>query len=108
MNHRILLVTTLASALFALVAVGDEPVRPGPTDKGFLLPNGWTITPAGKQVALTDLPLNIIPLTDGRHVLVATNGFNKHELSLIDLTTQTVVTSEAVRESCRMPCALSP
>ncbi len=41
--------------------------------------------PAGDQVVLTDLPLNIIPLADNRHALVATSGYNAHELSLIDL-----------------------
>ena len=38
------------------------------------------------MLSLTDLPLNIIPLADNRHALVATSGYNKHELSLIDLT----------------------
>src|SRR5262249_14107706 len=55
--------------------------------------------PAGKHVVLTDLPLNVIPLADNKHALVATSGFNKHELSLIDLTTFKVVNSETVRES---------
>src|SRR5438128_1702431 len=78
---------------------GDPPARPGPTGKGFLLPNGWTITPAGKHVTLTDLPLNIIPLTDGKRALVATSGFNKHELSLVDLAEPKVIASELVRQS---------
>jgi hypothetical protein len=30
------------------------------------LPNGWILTPVGKHVTLTDLPLNIIPLGDGK------------------------------------------
>ena len=46
---------------------------PGPNENGFLLPNGWTISPAGVQVELTDMPLNIRPLSDGRHVLVGTS-----------------------------------
>ena len=56
-----------------------------PTGRGFLLPNGWTISPAGDQVGLTDLPLNILPLADGRHALVGTAGYNAHQLSLVDL-----------------------
>src|SRR5450755_1778422 len=98
MNHRILLTAALASALLALAAAGDDLARPGPTDKGFLLPNGWTITPAGKQIALSDLPLNITPLADGKHVLVATSGFNNHELSVIDLESQKVVDHQTVRQ----------
>ena len=100
MLHRTLLTAALASALFALgAAAADAPSRPGPTDAGFLLPNGWTITPAGKHVVLTDLPLNIVPLADNKHALVATSGYNKHELSLIDLASQQVVDKQTVRES---------
>jgi len=71
----------------------------GPSDKGFLLPNGWTISPAGAQVSITDLPLNIIPLADGRHALVATSGFNTHNLSLVDLDDRKVIANVSVRQS---------
>src|SRR5262245_36813096 len=81
------------------LGAGDQPARPGPTPKGFLLPNGWTITPAGKHVTLTDLPLNIIPLADGKRALVATSGFNKHELSLVDLDGPKVIDQQVVRQS---------
>ncbi len=105
MPRRCLLVLPLLS-LCVLLPAGqlggqqqDKPVFPGPTDKGFLLPNGWTITPAGKHVPLTDLPLNIVPLPGGKHALVATSGYNKHQLSLIDLTTQTIVDQQTVKQS---------
>lgn len=77
----------------------QKPATAGPTERGFLLPNGWTLTPAGKHVVLTDLPLNIVPLADSHRVLVATSGYNKHELSLIDLEQQKVIAKEAVPES---------
>ncbi|HVS37970.1 MAG TPA: alkaline phosphatase family protein [Gemmataceae bacterium] len=100
MTHRTFVAAALASALFALGATaGDGPARPGPTDAGFLLPNGWTITPAGKQVPLSDLPLNIIPLADGKHALIATSGYNKHELSIVDLESLKVVERQTVRQS---------
>jgi YVTN family beta-propeller protein len=67
--------------------------------KGFVLPNGWTVSPAGRQVILNDLPLNILPLADSQHALVATNGYNKHELCLIDLVPPKVLDRQAVRES---------
>ena len=77
----------------------DRPRYAGPTDKGFLLPNGWTISPAGDQLEVTDLPLNIVPLADGKHALVATSGFNSHDLSLVNLAAKTVVDKETVRQS---------
>ena len=53
-------------------AKGERPRYAGPTENGFLLPNGWTLTPAGKHVTIADLPLNIMALADNRHALVAT------------------------------------
>ncbi len=37
---------------------------PGETAEGFLLPNGWRVTPASGQVPLTDLPFNILVTPD--------------------------------------------
>ena len=76
-----------------------EPRYVGPTENGFLLPNGWLLTPAGKHVTLTDLPLNIIPLSDGKRALVATSGYNAHQLSLVDLSSPRVLEQQTVRQS---------
>jgi YVTN family beta-propeller protein len=89
----------LVTASLNTTCADEPPKRAGATDRGFLLPNGWTITPAGAQVPLTDLPLNILTIRDGRYALVATNGFNDHELSLIDLSTRRVVSKSTVRQS---------
>jgi YVTN family beta-propeller protein len=90
----------LCGALISQARADGQKARfAGTTEKGFLLPNGWTISPVGKQVTLTDLPLNIIPLSDGKHALVATNGYNKHELSLIDISSAKTIASEAARHS---------
>src|SRR5436305_15287664 len=80
---------TLAAAalLAALPAAADEKPRyAGPTANGFLLPNGWTLTPAGRHVVLADMPLNIVPLNGRPPALVATSGYNNHELAAVDLT----------------------
>jgi len=93
----LLVATTLLPHAVNLRAA-EKPRTAGPTERGFLLPNGWTITPAGEQITLTDLPLNIIPLSGGR-VLVATSGYNQHELSLVDLSKKAIVATEKVRQS---------
>ncbi len=102
MRHHLAVLAVLFGGALAVTVVAEDkpkPQFPGPTDNGFLLPNGWTLTPAGKHVVLTDLPLNIIPLADNKHALVATSGYNKHELSLVDLTKQEVVEKQTVRQS---------
>src|SRR5262245_60545859 len=90
--------TALAVALaFVAAAPAADPPKPtfaGPTETGFLLPNGWHLTPAGRHVEITDLPLNIHPLKDGKHALVTTNGYNRHEVSLVDLKDAKVVAKE--------------
>ena len=81
-------------------ALQSEPNRSaGPVEGGYLLPNGWTITPAGRQVTIGDLPLNILPLADGRYALAGTCGFNTHELNVIDLEKGQVVERARVRQS---------
>jgi YVTN family beta-propeller protein len=92
-------VVALAPSWRLIAQEKEKPAGPGQTKNGFVLPNGWTLTPAGKHVELTDLPLNILPLAGGKHALVATSGFNKHELSLIDLAGPTIVAKEPVKQS---------
>jgi len=80
-------------------APAEKPRTAGPVDEGYLLPNGWTITPAGYQVVLPDLLLNILPLPDSKRALVTSNGYNDHDLCLIDLEGKTVEARANVRES---------
>jgi hypothetical protein len=90
--------------LLALVSAAlmgeDKPRYAGPTANGFLLPNGWTISPAGKHVPLKDLlPLNIAPVAGGKYVLVATSGYHQHELVLIDLRNNSVADRHTMHDS---------
>ncbi|WP_165246372.1 bifunctional YncE family protein/alkaline phosphatase family protein [Paludisphaera soli] len=83
----------------APVQAKEKPRTAGPVEGGYLLPNGWTITPAGEQVVIPDLPLDILPLADGERVLVTSNGYNDHDLSLIDLGRKEVVARQNVGQS---------
>jgi YVTN family beta-propeller protein len=59
---------------------------PGKTTNGTLLPNGWTLTPEGTQIPVSDLPLNMAMSNDGRYLLVATNGYGPQTINVVDLT----------------------
>lgn len=107
MRSYAILIGLLGHFWILATATAAEPIYAGKKAEGFLLPNGWTISPAGEQVILTDLPLNIIPLADNRHALVATSGFNAHELVIVDLESKEKQQSEAVRSSW-FGLALSP
>jgi len=92
---------TVVVMLFSLgpISAQEKVQYAGPTKQGFLLPNGWTISPAGKQVTLTDMPFNIIALADNRHALVASSGYNEHKLVLVDLESQKIVSSQTTPSS---------
>ena len=100
-SHRIAAIAALAmmATLAGDLPAQDKPQFVGPTERGFLLPNGWTISPAGDQVVTTDMVLDIRPTPDGKHALVASSGFNAHELIVVDLASKQVVDKETVRQS---------
>src|SRR6187200_3054933 len=64
LTYRLPLSFLLFVLPLALGQAQEKPTKyppgfPGPTDIGFVLPNGWRLSPAGRQVLLTDLPLNV-------------------------------------------------
>src|SRR6059058_3766692 len=73
-------------AVPAIAALGFVAARltPGPqTDGTTLLPSGWRVHPAGRQVGVGTLPLNLVTLSDGS-VLVTNNGYGENGLMRID------------------------
>jgi YVTN family beta-propeller protein len=65
---------------------GDDAARrPGPIDRATtLLPNGWRIAPAGRHLAVGDLPLAMVASPDGRELIVSNNGYDKPSLTVVD------------------------
>lgn len=55
---------------------------------GYLLPNGWKVTPAGMHVPLGDLPLRIVVSPDGKFLVATNNGQGEQGLNVIDLERQ--------------------
>jgi YVTN family beta-propeller protein len=48
------------------------------------LPNGWSLTPAGKSLSLGDLPLNMAVSSTGKYIAITNNGQSVQSLQLID------------------------
>ena len=65
---------------------------------GFLLPNGWTVTPAGEQIPAGDLPLALLLHPDGKQLLVSNNGNGPQSIQVIDaIARQTISTIEVAK-----------
>jgi DNA-binding beta-propeller fold protein YncE len=88
--------------LFALPALAGAALLttrlvPGRQQDGTtLLPSGWRIRPAGRQVAVGTLPLNLVTLSDGS-LLVTNNGHGANGLMRIDPVTARVVWQAPLR-----------
>jgi YVTN family beta-propeller protein len=59
--------------------------------KPAILPNGWSLSPAGTAVQLDgDMPLRIVPAPDGHAMLVVTGGYHDHAIDVVDPATGAV------------------
>ena len=66
------------------------------TDGSTLLSNGWRLTPAGRQVVVGSLPLNLAISPDGRYAVVTNNGVNRPSFSVIDIASSTVKSTTVI------------
>ena len=57
------------------------------SDSSILLPNHYRLTPAGTQIPVGDLPLNMVISPGGRYLVVTNNGYSEQFVSVIDITT---------------------
>jgi DNA-binding beta-propeller fold protein YncE len=84
------------AALFTVSASTSGDVvpsaRPGPLGNGItLLPNGWKIAPAGRHVQVGSLPLAMAESADGRYLFIASNGYLRPAINVVDIRAQRVV-----------------
>ncbi|MBC8085252.1 MAG: beta-propeller fold lactonase family protein, partial [Hymenobacter sp.] len=72
---------------------------PGPlaATQQMLLPNGWKLTPAGRQIPLGDLPLNLQVAPDGKLAAVVNCGYGPNSVALLDAATGQVLDTQPVR-----------
>src|SRR6201996_3846838 len=85
------------------LAVIVQAQLPAETDsmgfKKVLLPNGWSLTPAGHSLPLGDLPLNIAVSSSRRYLAVTNNGQSTQTIQLIDAVKQQVLDSVIIPKS---------
>jgi len=65
-----------------------------------LLPNGWSLTPAGQSIPLSsDLPLNMALAPDGIHLAVTNNGNGRQVIDLVNLRSGQLVASVTIKKA---------
>ena len=86
---------SLALAVGAATAALATALHAGPQGDGTAItPNGWVVTPAGKQVDLkdgtpvwADRPFSEVLSPDGRWLLIGSDGQSTQSLKVVDTTT---------------------
>jgi YVTN family beta-propeller protein len=67
--------------------------------KRIQLPNGWSLTPVGKNIPLGDLPLNLVVSHNKKWLAVTNNGQSTQTIDLVDRKTGTRVDSIIIAKS---------
>ena len=67
--------------------------------KPVTLPNGWSLSPAGRSLPLGDLPLNMAVSNSKKLMAVTNNGQGKQSLQLIDINTEKVLDNIVIAKS---------
>ncbi len=77
----------------ALVAINAH------AQKEVTLPNGWSLSPAGRSLPLGDLPLNMAVSSSKKWIAVTNNGQSKQSLQLIDVKKELILDSIEIAKS---------
>lgn len=64
-----------------------------------LLPNGWSLSPAGRSLEVGDLPLNIAVSASQKLMAVTNNGQGKQSIQLIDTQTEKILDNIEIPKS---------
>ena len=67
--------------------------------KKVMLPNGWTLSPAGKSLPLGDLPLNMAVSKSKKLMAITNNGQSTQSIQLINLVNNTILDNIKIEKS---------
>jgi len=84
-------------AICLLTAVSNFAFAQLPAPK--MLPNGWSISPAGRSFPLGDLPLNIAVSKSQRYMAVTNNGQSVQSIQLIQPSTEKILFTVTIPKS---------
>jgi YVTN family beta-propeller protein len=93
---RILIALVLLQTIGLTVCA--QPLN-GLENKRVRLPNGWSLTPVGRQLPLGDLPLNMAVSRTTRFLAVTNNGQSIQTIQLVDTRAEKVLDNKVIQKS---------
>ncbi len=64
-----------------------------------MLPNGWSLSPAGKSIPLGDFPMNLVLSPAGKYMAITNNGQGKQTVALIDPAAEKILDEVEIKKS---------
>ena len=96
-THSLLRVIALVVLPLLIVTASLAQTIPGSSKSGkVLLPNGWSLSPAGRSLPLGDLPLNIQISGSQKLMAVTNNGQSKQSIQLIDPQSEKILHDQPI------------
>src|SRR5689334_2398098 len=100
MQKLLLLICTLLIQSAPDGAELNPNTWPGPQEDGsVLLPNLWSLRPAGKQVLLGDFPVNVAVHPSGKWAAALHSGYGQNEVTVVQLPAGEVISRAPINES---------
>jgi YVTN family beta-propeller protein len=98
---QLFVLALLTSGVHAQSSVHTAFSQPGNNTKEHRvkLPNGWSLTPAGRQLPLGDLPLNIAVSRSKRYLAVTNNGQSIQSIQLVDASNEKILDNQVIAKS---------
>src|SRR5215470_120209 len=91
-GRRLMVLASVVALVTAAAAAGVVRLSTGPQPDGTsVTPQGWRVTPAGRQTALGSGPLDIAVSPAGGIALVANAGYGNHTLMVVETATGAVI-----------------
>ncbi len=89
MTRFFVAIATLLAAAALVTSTPAPRVQVGLQPNGaFLLHTGWSLTPAGKQIPLSTLPMSMSFSPDGKFLLILNGGYLPPSISVIDVAAE--------------------
>lgn len=100
MTVRLIAISLVASLALSALSAAEPVAWPGrAADGSMLLPNHWSLRPAGASLELGDFPVNLAVTPDGKFAIVLHCGYGQHELVVVDLAAKQIASRAAVDEA---------
>jgi YVTN family beta-propeller protein len=85
--------------MFLVFASNAQNLTEQLDSKRIMLPNGWSLSPAGRSIELGDLPLNIAVSGSEKFMAVSNNGQSIQTIQLIDPKTEKILDKVEIPKS---------